>query len=112
MSSKQSDSKSDIKSDSDKFSDNKSDIKCDTEFRNVGYSNWLQLRRDWLQKKQPGEGAVVNGSSRVVAKSIDVDDVIERIYSNASNGVLKEPIPLGQMIDLLIDFWEADGLYD
>jgi hypothetical protein len=48
----------------------------------------------------------------VVAKSIDVDDVVERIYSNASNGVLKEPIPLGQMIDLLIDFWEADGLYD
>jgi len=41
-----------------------------------------------------------------------VDDVIERIYSNTSNGVLKEPIPLGQMIDLLIDFWEADGLYD
>jgi hypothetical protein len=48
----------------------------------------------------------------VRAKNVDVDDVIERIYSQTGNGALREPLPLGQMIDLLIDFWEADGLYD
>ena len=46
------------------------------------------------------------------AKSVDVEDIIERIYSQTGNGELPEPIPLGQMIDILIDFWEADGLYD
>lgn len=63
-----------------------------------------------MTKKEPVEGG--DSGRQLVAKSIDVDDIVERIYSNASNGVLKEPIPLGQMIDLLIDFWEADGLYD
>ena len=33
------------------------------------------------------------------------------IYSGAT-GVLPEPLPLGQLIDILIDFWEADGMYD
>lgn len=45
------------------------------------------------------------------AKTVDVGDVIDRIFSRA-NGALAEPLPLGQMIDILIDFWEADGLYD
>lgn len=76
---------------------------------------------------------------KVVAKTIDVPDVIERIFSsNKSNrlvdsiiflsqmlilhlmlsespdtvGLLREPIPLAQMIDILTDFWEADGLYE
>jgi hypothetical protein len=111
MTSKQSDSKSDSKIDhSEKLSHSSKADSDNPEFHNVGYSNWLQLRREWLTKKQPVEGD--DSVRQVVAKSIDVDDVVERIYSNASNGVLKEPIPLGQMIDLLIDFWEADGLYD
>ena len=111
MTSKLSDSKVDSKTNSEKLSSGKTDSKIDSEYRNVGYLNWLQLRQEWLQKKQPTSSNNTS-CSRVVAKSIDVDDVIERIYSNTSNGVLKEPIPLGQMIDLLIDFWEADGLYD
>jgi hypothetical protein len=45
-------------------------------------------------------------------KSIDPEDVIERIFSASGNGVLSESIPLPQMVDILIDFWEADGLYD
>lgn len=42
---------------------------------------------------------------------MDVGDVIDRIFSRGT-GQLAEPLPLGQMIDILIDFWEADGLYD
>lgn len=111
MASKQSDSKSDSKIDQpEKVSDSCKPDSSNPEFHNVGYSNWLQLRREWLTKKQSVDGS--DSVRQVVAKNIDVDDVVERIYSNASNGMLKEPIPLGQMIDLLIDFWEADGLYD
>lgn len=47
-----------------------------------------------------------------MAKTIDVEDVIERVFSQSGDGRLPEPIPLGQMIDILIDFWDADGLYD
>jgi hypothetical protein len=48
----------------------------------------------------------------VRAKTIDVEDVIERIFSQTGKGQLSEPIPLGQMIDILVDFWESEGLFD
>lgn len=46
------------------------------------------------------------------AKNVDVDEVIQRVYSSQGGGLLPEPLPLAQMIDILIDFWEADGLFD
>jgi hypothetical protein len=46
------------------------------------------------------------------AKTIDPDEIIDRIFSSTGNGALPEPVPLPQMIDILIDFWEVDGLYD
>lgn len=36
---------------------------------------------------------------------------MERVFSLTVGGTLPEPIPLGQMIDILIDSWEADGLF-
>jgi hypothetical protein len=51
-------------------------------------------------------------NGEVLAKNIDVEEVIERIFSQTGGGRLPEPVPLSQMIDILIDFWEADGLYD
>lgn len=46
------------------------------------------------------------------AKNVDVDEVIQRVYSSTGGGKLPEPLPLSQMIDILIDFWEADGMFD
>ena len=45
------------------------------------------------------------------AKNIDVEEYMERVFSLTVGGTLPEPIPLGQMIDILIDSWEADGLF-
>ena len=45
-------------------------------------------------------------------KSIDPEEVIERIFSPTGSGILPESIPLPQVVDILIDFWEADGLFD
>jgi len=76
------------------------------DYVNLGMNCWLAARREWL-KVDPRVT-----KSEVKAKNVDVDDVIERIYSSSGNATLREPLPLCQMIDLLIDFWEADGLYD
>ena len=65
----------------------------------------------------PAAGGASGGGApprrgEVRAKSIDVEEVIERIFSPTGKGILPEPIPLGQMIDILVDFWESEGLYD
>lgn len=51
-------------------------------------------------------------TGEIRVKSIDPEDVIERIFSPTGSGILPESIPLPQMVDILIDFWEADGLFD
>ena len=76
------------------------------EYRNEGLLRWERLRLEW---RKPDPNIPKKSKS---AKTIDPEDIIERIFSHAGNGVLPEPIPLPQMIDILIDFWEADGLYD
>jgi hypothetical protein len=77
-----------------------------TEYRNEGLLRWERNRIEW---KKPDPSIPKKNKS---AKTIDPEDIIERIFSHAGNGVLPEPIPLPQMVDILIDFWEADGLYD
>lgn len=78
---------------------------------NVGFQRWEKQRAEW----RSGVGKSGSGVSRrgeVRAKTIDVEDVIERIFSQTGKGILPEPIPLGQMIDILVDFWESEGLFD
>mmetsp|Transcript_43526 Transcript_43526/g.86497 ORF Transcript_43526/g.86497 Transcript_43526/m.86497 type:complete len:99 (-) Transcript_43526:193-489(-) len=88
----------------------KNDVKpTEEEFVNDGLEKWESIRAKWIE---PIPEKCIKRKGEVRAKSVDVDDVIERIYSQTGNGTLREPLPLGQMIDLLIDFWEADGLYD
>jgi hypothetical protein len=45
----------------------------------------------------------------VIATTVDTEDIIERVTSGAP---LVRPVPLGHMIDILVDLWEADGLFD
>lgn len=56
--------------------------------------------------------ALLLKTGEIRVKSIDPEDVIERIFSPTGSGILPESIPLPQMVDILIDFWEADGLFD
>lgn len=51
-------------------------------------------------------------TTRHRARSVDVDTIIESIFSTNGDARLPQPVPLSQMIDLLVDFWEADGLFD
>ena len=43
---------------------------------------------------------------------MDVEEVVDNIFSGDSDGSLPQPVPLGQMVDILMDFWEADGFYE
>jgi hypothetical protein len=93
-----------------KSSCNSSSSESPEPYFNIGRERFEKIRADWLKpkpgvtsRKSPGE---------VLAKSVDVEDIIERLFAQNGGGILPEPIPLGQMIDILIDFWEADGLYD
>jgi len=83
-------------------------VSASSTFVNEGLIRWEAQREQWLK----GKGGKKTKSTEVRAKTVDVEDIIERIYSQTGNGKLPEPIQLGQMIDILIDFWEADGLYD
>lgn len=85
---------------------------------NEGLQRWEKLRSDWKSGSLSAAAAAAAGGGKpaaggpprrgeVRAKSIDVEEVIERIFSQTGKGILPEPIPLGQMIDILVDFWES-----
>ena len=71
-----------------------------------GLLRWEEIRAKWKAASS------TTPRPDVRAKNVDVDEVIQRVYSSSGNGKLPEPLPLSQMIDILIDFWEADGLFD
>lgn len=78
----------------------------DPNYVNVGYEHWLQVRRQWKSASAPAP----SGSSR--ARQVDPDDIADRLF-RTNNGVvhLPYPVPLGQMVEILMDAWEAEGLY-
>jgi hypothetical protein len=81
-------------------------------FVNEGFARWQRLRAEWVH---PRTECKQTARREVKAKDIDVDQVIDRIFAQTSGGVQKDlptPLPLGQMVDILIDFWEADGMFD
>ncbi|CAM9299511.1 unnamed protein product [Heterosigma akashiwo] len=75
-------------------------------FFNHGLHLWQQQRDSWLARG----GNAPGGGTR--ARDIDIDLIIDRIFSSASKGRLPYSVPLPQMIDILVDLWEAEGLYD
>ena len=86
---------------------------------NQGLLNFERKRALWLSGALAGEkdksataSVVAITSTEVRAKVVDVEDVVDKIFSQTGNGQLSHPLPLGQMIDILVEFWEADGLYD
>lgn len=79
-------------------------------YHNAGLERWMAGRAAWKKPLAEQKSAEKHGEIR--SKSLDVDAVIEHVFSQPLSGQLPQPVPLGQMIDILIDFWEADGLYD
>lgn len=70
-----------------------------------GLANFERVRAEFT-RVPPGKSIPPRA---VVATNVDVEEVIEKVTSGAP---LTKPVPLGQMIDILVDLWEAEGLFD
>mmetsp|Transcript_17852 Transcript_17852/g.52111 ORF Transcript_17852/g.52111 Transcript_17852/m.52111 type:complete len:85 (-) Transcript_17852:319-573(-) len=71
----------------------------------VGLGRWEAVRAEWVAYERTKK-------SRRTARTISHDEVIDCLFSPQMKGRLPQRIPLPQMIAILVDFWEADGLFD
>jgi hypothetical protein len=100
---------------------NQSDSK---EFVNRGLAKWEMGRKQWLAT---GISPNNDNPNRVTIKrvrqegavNLDVDEIIDCIVSNRWRNAQKggkdkamfpSSVPLPQMVDILIDLWEAENL--
>lgn len=99
------------------------------KFVNTGFNRWEEIRNQWVS-------SAVAGKSKRHAKDIDMDEVIDLVVSNRwrqqlpkgmssssssldtaksatkrrDEACFANPVALPQMVDLLVDLWEAEGL--
>lgn len=84
----------------------------ENDFINHGLLRWEKAREKWLEhnktqaKKEPRH-----------AKELPVDDIIDTVFMSSKQFAKQggptpfpENVPLPQMIDILQDLWEAEGL--
>ena len=79
---------------------------------NQGLSRWHFLRSRWLSSSTNANNDVKLNRKLNHAISLEIDDVIDSIFTSDGKSTLSYSIPLPQIIDILTDLWEADGLYD
>lgn len=78
----------------------------DESFVNVGYFTWLHQRKAWREKAPRSKG------QRLRAVPLDIDGIVRAIRTNKpSHGLAGgTPVPLVQMLDILGEVWEVEGL--
>jgi hypothetical protein len=90
------------------------DKQSETKTENLGLIKWEAMRAEWLRPKPQNNNNKKTSSnkSKQEREVINAEDIAERIFSQNGNWQLSEPIPLNEMVDILIDFWQDEGLYD
>ncbi|RZB98049.1 hypothetical protein D0Y65_021194 [Glycine soja] len=76
-----------------------------TEFVNHGVILWNQTRQRWVGNKKPE-----NQTQQLQEPKLSWNATYESLLG--SNKPFRQPIPLAEMVDFLVDIWEQDGLYD
>lgn len=98
---------------------------------NEGLQGFEQIRREWQTAsgrfsvnpsatqrgynpfyQQQMRRYPVGPSGKPTPAAVNPDDIYDRLFSGNRDGTLPESIPLGQMIELLTEEWESQGLYD
>jgi len=82
-------------------------------FVNHGLAQWEKNRQHWLTLNRSD----TDSSAKPAATPLDVDEIIDVIFASPrqwrdAGGPQKFPqaVPLPQMVDILQDLWEAEGL--
>lgn len=76
-----------------------------SEFVNHGLILWNQTRQRWVGNKKPE-----NRTQQLREPKLSWNATYESLLT--SNKPFRQPIPLAEMVDFLVDIWEQDGLYD
>ena len=94
---------------------------------------WQQLRKRWTSASRLSEedaaaeaggigggrgargsatkaGDVIVGTRLERAVLVDMEDALETLFSR--DGQFTQDIPLPQLVDILVDVWEANGNFD
>ncbi|XP_019443374.1 PREDICTED: uncharacterized protein LOC109347778 isoform X1 [Lupinus angustifolius] len=76
-----------------------------TEFVNHGLTLWNQSRQHWVGNKKPEAR-----TQQLREPKLSWNASYESLLGN--NKPFRQPIPLSEMVDFLVDIWEQEGLYD
>lgn len=76
-----------------------------SEFVNHGLLLWKQTRQQWIGNKK-----AENRPQQLREPSLNWNATYDSLLG--SNKPFPKPIPLGEMIDFLVDIWEQEGMYD
>ncbi|KAI3463405.1 hypothetical protein Pfo_020068 [Paulownia fortunei] len=71
----------------------------------VGLILWNQSRKKWIGNKKPESRAQQHREPK-----LSWNATYDSLLSN--NKPFHKPVPLGEMIDFLVDIWEQEGMYD
>lgn len=75
------------------------------EFVNQGLLLWNQTRQQWARNKKHH-----SRSQQPQGPKLSWNATYDSLLG--SNKPFSQPVPLGEMVDLLVDAWEQEGLYD
>ncbi|XP_038899929.1 uncharacterized protein LOC120087116 isoform X1 [Benincasa hispida] len=85
----------------------------------VGLLLWNQTRQHWVQNRKSGNKEHLIREPKLNTHCLCMPKSFWLCSWNAtydsllgSNKPFPQPIPLGEMVDFLVDAWEQEGLYD
>nr|KYP43416.1 hypothetical protein KK1_035138 [Cajanus cajan] len=70
----------------------------------LGLLLWNQMRKQWVGNRRPGN------KKQVGEPRISWNATYESLMGTTKP--FPQPIPLGEMVEFLVDIWELEGLYD
>lgn len=80
----------------------------------VGLERWKAIRHAWVTGefcKDKKTISALNDSREDHRDSVDVDAIVEHLV-NPKKPSFQKPIPLKEMIQILLEIWESDGLFE
>jgi len=81
----------------------------------TGLRRWEAIRSEWLKPKLSSNSNSSSSSAtniHVDRDDLDSEEILETIFSPQGDWELRQPVPLDFMVDILMDFWESEGLYN